>query len=212
MDADVPMRKSLYANRPNLIVGFHGCDKSVVDKVVTGLDNLLASNNDYDWLGNGIYFWENNEERAYDWAVELSKRPGSSITKPAVIGAIIDLGYCFDLTDSLYLKELRETYNILVEYSQAMGQQLPENKNIGTSTDLLLRKLDCMVIQMTHKLNRQTNKRPYDSVRGVFWEGKQLYPNAGFAEKNHIQICVCNPNCIKGYFLPREIDTAYPNP
>ena len=36
--------------------------------------------------------------------------------------------------------------------------------------------------------------------------------NAGFAEKNHIQICVCNPNCIKGYFLPREIDMKYPNP
>lgn len=54
--------------------------------------------------------------------------------------------------------------------------------------------------------------RAYDSVRGVFWEGKPLYPNAGFAEKNHIQICVCNPNCIKGYFLPRGIDKAYPNP
>jgi len=49
-------------------------------------------------------------------------------------------------------------------------------------------------------------------VKGVFWEGHSLYPNAGFAEKNHIQICVCNPNCIKGYFLPRGIDMAYPNP
>ena len=46
----------------------------------------------------------------------------------------------------------------------------------------------------------------------IFWEGKPLYPNAGFAEKNHIQICVCNPNCIKGYFLPRGIDKEYPNP
>lgn len=47
---------------------------------------------------------------------------------------------------------------------------------------------------------------------GCTWEGHSLYPNAGFAEKDHIQICVCNPNCIKGYFLPRGIDTAYPNP
>lgn len=67
-------------------------------------------------------------------------------------------------------------------------------------------------IEMMHKVNREANNRAYDSVRGVFWEGKPLYPNAGFAEKNHIQICVCNPNCIKGYFLPRGIDVKYPNP
>ena len=61
-------------------------------------------------------------------------------------------------------------------------------------------------------VDKVANKRDYDSVRGVFWEGKPLYPNAGFAEKNHIQICVCNPNCIKGYFLPRGIDEQFPNP
>ena len=174
------MKQRLYANRPNLTIGFHGCDQSVVDKVITGKENLLVSSNDYDWLGSGIYFWENNEERAYNWACELS--------------------------------ELKDAYNFLVDYSKLTGQALPENKNIGSSTDLLLRKLDCMVIQMAHKIKRKANKRPYDSVRGVFWEGKPLYPNAGFAEKNHIQICICNPNCIKGYFLPRNIDEKYPNP
>ena len=127
------MRSSLYANRPNLTVGFHGCDQSVVDKVVAGEDNLLASTNDYDWLGNGIYFWENNEERAMEWAVELSKRKYSSIKKPAVIGAIIDLGYCFDLTDSAYLKELKKAYDTAFEISQLSGNQLPENKSFGLS-------------------------------------------------------------------------------
>lgn len=206
------MSESLYSTRSNLIVGFHGCDMSVVDRVVAGKDSLTASTNDYDWLGNGIYFWENNEERALEWAKELSRRGNSSIKHPAVIGAIIDLGYCFDLTDSAYLKELSKTYDVLVEICKSTGEPLPENKNVGMSTDLLLRKLDCAVIEMTHKLNRAANKRAYDSVRGVFWEGRPLYPNAGFAEKNHIQICVCNPNCIKGYFLPREIDRLYPNP
>lgn len=88
------MKRGLYANRPNLTIGFHGCDQSVVDKVIAGEENLLASKNDYDWLGNGIYFWENNEERTLEWAVEMSKRKNSTIKSPAVIGAVIDLkGY-----------------------------------------------------------------------------------------------------------------------
>lgn len=49
-----------------------------------------------------------DEEGAMEWVVELSKRPGSSVKQPAVIGAIIDLGYCFDLTDTAYLKELKK--------------------------------------------------------------------------------------------------------
>ena len=55
------MDESLYSRRANLVIGFHGCDRSVVEKVI--------STNDYDLLGSGIYFWENNEERAWQWAV-----------------------------------------------------------------------------------------------------------------------------------------------
>ena len=48
------MDKSLYSRRSNLVIGFHGCDKTVVDAVVAGKTDLLSSTNDYDWLGNGI--------------------------------------------------------------------------------------------------------------------------------------------------------------
>jgi hypothetical protein len=39
-------------------------------------------------------------------------------------------------------------------------------------------------------------------VRAAFIEGEPLYPNAGFNDRNHIQLCVVNPRCIKGYFRP----------
>lgn len=55
-------------------------------------------------------------------------------------------------------------------------------------------------------------KTPYDSVRGVFTEGKEIYPNAGFVEKTHIQLCIINPNCIKGYFKPMAYDENYNMP
>lgn len=206
------MKKSLYSKRPNLIIGFHGCDQSVVDKVITGKENLLTSKNNYDWLGHGVYFWENNQERALDWAIQLSKRNNPSIKTPAVIGAIIDLGYCLDLTDNYFLEELKVGYSEVVRLCQTVDRPIPKNEGVRGSSDLLLRKLDCAVIQTIHWLHKKHNSTPYDSVRGVFWEGNDIYPNAGFKEKNHIQICICNPNCIKGYFLPREIDERYTNP
>jgi hypothetical protein len=61
-------------------------------------------------------------------------------------------------------------------------------------------------------LKRKKKEKAFDSVRGVFVEGKELYPSAGFREKNHIQLCIRNPNCIKGYFHPQEISLDYPTP
>lgn len=57
------MNETLYSTRPSLVLGFHGCDQSVVDKVIAGKEELLASNNDYDWLGPG--FLGENTDRPY---------------------------------------------------------------------------------------------------------------------------------------------------
>jgi hypothetical protein len=62
---------------------------------------------DYDWLGDGVYFWDHNARRAFDFASEVAKRPhpsGQKIKTPAVVGAIIDLGYCLNLLDSRFIK------------------------------------------------------------------------------------------------------------
>ena len=168
----------MYPSRPGLLIGFHGCEKSVRDSIVSGASMLKASENGYDWLGGGFYFWENNYERALEFA---RNPPGRKKYKtPSVLGAIIDLGNCLDLLDTRYL--------LLVK----------------GSTDKLLRELDCAVIENLHIMQRQTQFEPFDSVRGVFVEGDELYPGAGFHDKNHIQICIRNPNCIKGFFIPRD--------
>ncbi len=41
-------------------------------------------------------------------------------------------------------------------------------------------------------------------MRGVFFEGPELFPNAGFRTKNHIQLCIRKSSCILGYFRPRN--------
>lgn len=200
----------MYSVRGNLILAFHGCDKSVCDAIVSNpKKSLKSSENSYDWLGHGVYFWENNHERALDYAKHLKKNPGRSerpIKDPAVLGAVINLGNCLDLVDSESLKLLKVAYDLMQSTMDRSEFEALRNKPSKASKDLLIRELDCAVILTLHKYIEVQGQRPFDSVRAVFFEGNDLYPTAGFREKNHIQICVRNPNCIKGYFLPRKED------
>jgi hypothetical protein len=36
------------------VIGYHGCDESVMKNVLLRGKNLRPSENDYDWLGGGI--------------------------------------------------------------------------------------------------------------------------------------------------------------
>ena len=200
----------MYSIRPGLVIGFHGCDEEIRDSVVNGRSPLKPSTNNYDWLGGGIYFWENNEKRAFDFVNDLFLHPRKGkpvVKKPSVIGAVFTLGNCLDLLDSTYLELLRESHKTLEISAKMAGITLPRNKTQGDNQDLLLRYLDCKVIE--HLKGRV--ERKFDSVRAVFMEGDSLYPTSGFKEKNHIQISICNPNCIKGYFIPRDVSPSHSN-
>ncbi len=199
---------SLYDKLPNLVLGFHGCRKDVWEKVLHGHEHLKKSENSYDWLGNGIYFWENSYERAADWA---ENRYGDDA---AVIGAVISLGHCLNLTDYRSATILKIGYDLLSEAKKASGQEMPINTNGRSKTDLLLRNLDCAVIEYIHFFSRKSmyGLTPYDSVRGVFTEGSSAYPGSGIPEKTHTQICIVNPNCIKGYFSPIEPEKGFSIP
>jgi hypothetical protein len=201
--------KYIYTSDPGLVLGFHGCEESIRDAVVSGNMMLKASQNKYDWLGYGFYFWQNNYERALDFA---TNPPGKKeIEKPAVLGAVLSLGSCLDLTDKKHIGSIQFSYENLRKSAISENKKLPVNKNSKDSNDRVLRELDCSVIENLHESMRILQTPPFDSTRGVFIEGSPIYENAGFHEKTHIQICVRNPNCIKGFFIPRE-EVQWPEP
>jgi len=83
----------MYSILPNLVIAFHGCDEETFEKVLYHHEDLKPSNNSYDWLGNGIYFWEDSVDRAQQWAISSCERynkkhPDEKEKKPAVIGAV----------------------------------------------------------------------------------------------------------------------------
>lgn len=185
----------------SFVLGYHGCTRAVGEKILkTG--KFLRSANDYDWLGHGVYFWEANPQRGLEFIDEKLKREKSS-AKPFVVGAVLDLGNCLDLTTSTGASMVRVAYERLYEDVGLSQGVMPSNSQNG-----LLRRLDCAVINQVHLIVRASHSvksappiEAIDSVKGAFVEGAQLYPNAGFREKTHIQIAIVNEDrCIKGVF------------
>ena len=64
-------------------------------KALLGDLSLVKSDAPHDWLGRGIYFWEADKDRALEWA--NYKKTVGLCDDPFVIGAVLDLGNCFDL-------------------------------------------------------------------------------------------------------------------
>lgn len=205
----------MYNIRPNLIIGFHGCDENIRDYIVMNPQKLKLSQEKFDWLGHGFYVWENNYERALQWAKDKKKRGG--IKQPSVLGVVFTLGNCLDFTDSAYTAMIQQYYQLMERDLAALGKKIPVNKDIPKDQhkDLILRELDCAVIEFLHQKIREEKSREhstelggqlnyFDTVRGVFTEGGPAYTGAGIQLKNHIQICIRNLNCIKALFIPRE--------
>jgi hypothetical protein len=185
------------------VLGYHGCDKAIGERVLAGEEHLKASGNDYDWLGTGIYFWGNSAHRALEWATLAKKHPQlthTPISEPFVVGAIVDLGQCLDLLEAESIGVVAAGYNRLRESCEAARAPMPENKKVGGQ--LAMRRLDCAVINYVNLAREQEGVPAFDTVRAPFVEGPPLYANAGFHHRTHIQICIRKPQQIIGYFRP----------
>jgi hypothetical protein len=178
------------------VLGYHGCDRTVGERLLAG-DPFRPSNNDYDWLGPGIYFWEASPVRGLEFARESRRR---GVGEPFVVGAVIDLGLCLDLTTTAGTELVAAAHLHLFTSTEAASLNLPKN-----SSDGLRRNLDCAVMQRLHSILDETDSPKVDTVRAVFIEGEPIYKTAGFHTKTHVQIAVCNPECIRGVFrVPKD--------
>jgi len=197
------------------MIGFHGCDEAVRNQLVSNPNNVKNSQEVFDWLGHGFYIWENNFERALKWAQD--KKIRGSLENPSVVGVVYILNHCLDFTDSAFINILSDYYFLMKDDFLSIGKDLPKNKDLPKDAyhDLILRELDCAVIEYMHqKISEEINNgikqfgfsklKPFDSARGVFTEGGPAFEGAGIKTKNHIQVCIRNLNCIKGFFIPRQ--------
>jgi len=189
------------------VLGYHGCKKSVGEAILHGKKpHLRLSDNIWDWLGKGIYFWEADPVRGYEWAQDHCKGAGE---EPFVIGAVIHLGNCLNLMDRDSLEALADAYDSFKQFHEEdfSDKPLPTNRVTKRGPN---HELDCKVINHLHWLielsqDSVNSAEPFNTVRGLYQEADSIFAGSMIRAKTHIQISVLTPEqSIQGYFRVPE--------
>lgn len=155
-----------------VVLGYHGTSMSNAESILGG-EPFRPSQNRYDWLGDGVYFWEYGPVRAYQWARETHG------DETVVLRAKIRLANCLDLTDLKGTQDLREAYTALANFSADKGVALPKQRG-------KYRALDRVVINFF----ASSFKPAILVVRSAFIEGERLWEESGFWDHAHVQVAV----------------------
>jgi hypothetical protein len=174
-----------YLDYHRTVVGFHGTTAKVADALVAG-EPFVASDSINEWLGRGVYFWEYAPKQAWWWAKRLR------YPNPAVVGAMIRLGNCFDLLDSRNVEALRKAKDGMIKMMRREKIEIPKNRRIYKS-------LDCAVFNSFYQQVEDEGEPKIDTARAAYvptesrkriWEASWIYRDT------HIQLCVREQNNI----------------
>lgn len=157
------------------VYGYHGTSLTSAEQIIS--NGFKLSNNDYDWLGTGIYFFQDAPYRAWEW----SKQQHSH--QPAVIRSIIRLENCIDLLDITWSSIIAEAYGAYIEQCERIKQPLPRQSKGA-------HRLDCAIINYAVGYFEQISGQSVQSVRGVFLEGTPIFPNSYLFNRSHVQIAI----------------------
>ena len=199
------MPYDMHSKPPQVVFGFHGCDRLVFDEVVRGRSRARPGYERLRPARRGRLPLGNSHDRAPGWAAR-----SRSVSTPAVIGSAIDLSRCLNLIDSEYTDILAAEFEIMRGWYERLGIPLPTNGGRGDGEPL--RRLDCAVIEHLHTFYDEIPEARFDTLRGLFSEVGPAFPGSCIRTRTHVQICVRNPNCIKGYFAPRRTADGYDLP
>ncbi|WP_420129993.1 hypothetical protein [Longimicrobium sp.] len=161
-------------------IGFHGTSEEAAQRILAS--RFEISRNEYDWLGDGAYFFQDAPVRAMEWA---RQRFGDNA---AVIGAEIDLEDCIDLLDVPWHAEIARVYPRYLVEGEQQGRSLPRQSAGAHRRD---RDVMNYLIDLLEEKNRAVS-----GVRAAFSEGEPAFPDSALLDRSHVQIAIRAPEAI----------------
>lgn len=168
-----------------IALGYHGTSREAAEVILEAgrstKSRFLISENVTDWLGDGVYFFQDAPYRARDWPLMRLPRSTRS-ANPVVLCAELDLTKCLDLIDVRAGNEVAEWYPEMKRVYRAMKARLPKNLGGRRFFDRVLVNYALEQMQLVGKT--------VPCVRAAFQEGKPLVPKSRIYSHSHVQIVV----------------------
>jgi hypothetical protein len=166
------------------VYGYHGTSRSRAERILA--EGFMASDNDYDWLGTGIYFFQDAPFRAKLWAEEQHPQ------EPAVLQAVLRLENCIDLLDIKWHLPLIKIYDLFEESYRSMNELLPTQNPERSKAH----RLDCSFFNYSFNYVACQGKM-VESIRAAFIEGERLFPRSAIFDLAHVQVAIRSPSLIQ---------------
>lgn len=167
------------------VKGYHGTKRELAETILqVGFEK---SRNEYDWLGDGVYFFQDAPARAMDWARDRFH------DSAAVVGALIRLEDCMDLLDIGWSQLLHDAYDSFLDAHKKANLPLPRQSKGA-------HRLDREVINYLVGILAEKGV-PIKCVRGAFSEGGPVFPGSALIEKAHVQIAVRDTKLIERFWM-----------
>lgn len=167
-------------DKSSSVTGYHGTEQAHLTSILNG--KFIVSQNDYDWLGDGVYFFQDAPKRALIWAKE---RFGQNI---AIVGADIKLESCIDLLDANWAEFLADVYDKYLERINQEGITLPHQSSGAHRLDRAILNFAVTILEQEGVYVK--------SIRAAFIEGGPIYPNSALFSKAHVQLAIRDESVI----------------
>lgn len=161
-----------------LVWGYHGTLRRHAEAILE--NGFELSQNPWDWLGDGVYFWQDAPHRAGTWGDEWARKESND--EIAVIRAKIRLEDCMDLLDTKWMEVVRDFGKAFATLHRWQATEL-RNKP-GGQHDLDAAFFNYLV----DSLGRQGVT--VNSIRAAIAEGDPILEDSPIRLKSHVQIAV----------------------
>ena len=164
--------------------GFHGTTEANAESILE--NGFNPSENPYDWLGGGVYFFQDAPHAAHDYAKKYCREHGG---EPAVLRSQIRLASCADLFDT----ELNDIFGAIYEKYSQVNESIPVNRGGYRPLDRTVMDYACLILKEDYNARVQC-------VRAIFIEvdeEERLFPGSLIYRTSHVQIAVRDTTLIK---------------
>jgi len=161
----------------SLVKAYHAGNLEDIEHLIRQGFGIPSSSSPGNWLGEGVYFWENDPRRAEEWQLQRNKG--------AILECEIDTGFLLNL-----LVKNEHT----AEFYDRAGQ-IANNLSLRNQRNAQKFDLDNQVFKEIQKSFQL--EKGLCGVRMAFYLGQSVTPDGNIYENQHIQICLWDLSAVE---------------